>query len=301
VFGGGIAGTIFREGEQTDPNKGGTLVNFDDVTPGHFETMRIPLLRGRDFTDFDRENTTPVVVINEAMAKLVWPGEEALGKRFVIVNTQNLLQVVGVVGTTIVGQIGEDPQPVAYFPMRQQYSPFATLVVRTTGNPEPLLGAVRTQVQQIDKNLAFTNGQTVQQILGQGLWAARMGAALLGLFGALALILASVGIYGVLAYSVAQRTSEIGLRMALGAQPHQVLRLVLKQGMLLSLVGASLGILVALPVARLASGLLYGVSATDPLTYAAITVLLMSVALLACYLPARRATRIDPLVALRAD
>ncbi len=171
---------------------------------------------------------------------------------------------MGVVGTTVVGQIGEDPQPVAYFPMRQQYSPFATLVVRTTGNPEALLGAVRTQVQQIDKNLAFTNGQTVQQILGQGLWAARMGAALLGLFGALALILASIGIYGVLAYSVAQRTSEIGLRMALGAQPRQVL-------------------------------------GPDPLTYAGITLLLMGVALLACYLPAQRATRIDPLIALRVD
>jgi ABC-type antimicrobial peptide transport system permease subunit len=141
----------------------------------------------------------------------------------------------------------------------------------------------------------------VQQILGQGLWPARMGAALLGLFGALALILASIGIYGVLAYSVAQRTSEIGLRMALGAQPRQVLRLVLRQGMLLALIGAAVGILVALPVARLASGLLYGVSATDPITYAAITLLLMGVALLACYLPARRATRIDPLVALRVD
>jgi putative ABC transport system permease protein len=128
-----------------------------------------------------------------------------------------------------------------------------------------------------------------------------MGAALLGLFGALALILASIGIYGVLAYSVAQRTSEIGLRMALGAQPRQVLRLVLRQGMLLALIGAAVGILVALPVARLASGLLYGVSATDPITYAAITLLLMGVALLACYLPARRATRIDPLVALRVD
>jgi predicted permease len=301
IFGGGIAGTIFREGEQTDPNKGGTLVNFDDVTPGHFETMRIPLLRGRDFTDFDRENTTPVVVINEAMAKIVWPGEEALGKRFSVVNTPTLLQVVGVVGTAVIGQIGEEPQPIAYIPMRQQYSPFAVLVVRTSGNPEPILGAVRSQVQQIDKNLAFTNGQTVQQILGQGLWAARMGAALLGLFGALALILASIGIYGVLAYSVAQRTSEIGLRMALGAQPHQVLRLVLRQGMLLALVGAIVGVLVALPVARMAAGLLYGVSATDPLTYVAITLLLMGVALLACYLPARRATRIDPLVALRVE
>jgi predicted permease len=301
VFGGGLLGTIFREGEQTDPNNRGTLVNFDNVTPGHFETMGIRLLSGRDFTDFDRENTTTVVVINEAMAKMLWPGQEPLGKRFSIVTEPNLLQVVGVVGTAVIGQIGEDPQPIVYRPMRQQYAPFASLVVRTSGNPEAVLGAVRTHVQQIDKNLAFTNGQTVQQILGQGLWAARMGAALLGLFGALALILASIGIYGVLAYSVAQRTSEIGLRMALGAQPHQVLRLVLRQGMLLALVGAIVGVLVALPVARLASGLLYGVNATDPLTYAAITLLLMGVALLACYLPARRATRIDPLVALRVE
>jgi predicted permease len=301
VFGGGLAGTIFREGEQTDPNNRGTLVNFDDVTPGHFETMRIPLISGRDFTDFDREKTTRVAIINEAMAKAIWPGQDALGKRFAIVTEPNLLQVIGVVGTTVVGQIGEDPQPVAYLPMRQQYSPFATLVVRTSNNPEPLIGAVRAQIQPIDKNLAFTNAQTVQQILGQGLWAARMGAALLGLFGALALVLASIGIYGVLAYSVAQRTSEIGLRMALGAQPRQVLGLVLKQGMLLAMIGAVVGILVALPVARMAGNLLYGVSATDPLTYAGITLLLLGVALLACYLPARRATRIDPLKALRVE
>jgi putative ABC transport system permease protein len=301
VFGGGLAGTIFREGEQTDPNNRGTLVNFDDVTPGHFETMRIPLISGRDFTDFDREKTTRVAVINEAMAKAIWPGQDALGKRFAIVQEPELLQVIGVVGTTVIGQIGEDPQPVAYLPMRQQYSPFGALVVRTNSNPEPLIGAVRAQVQPIDKNLAFTNAQTVQQILGQGLWAARMGAALLGLFGALALILASIGIYGVLAYSVAQRTSEIGLRMALGAQPRQVLALVLRQGMLLALIGATVGILVAFPVARMAAGLLYGVSATDPLTYIAITLLLLFVALLACYLPARRATRIDPLIALRVE
>jgi predicted permease len=301
VFGIGFLGTIFREGEQTDPNNRGTLVNFDNVTPGHFETMRIPLISGRDFTDFDRENTLRVAVVNEAMAKAIWPGQDALGKRFAIVTDPNLLQVVGVVGTAVIGQLGEEPQPVAYLPMRQQYSPLATLVVRTTGNPDPLLGAVRTQVQQIDKNLAFTNSQTVQQILGQGLWAARMGAALLGLFGALALILASIGIYGVLAYSVAQRTSEIGLRMALGAQPRQVLGLVLKQGMLLAIIGTLVGVVVALPVARLASGLLYGVSATDPLTYVGIALLLMGVALLACYLPARRATRIDPLVALRVE
>lgn len=301
IFGGGLAATMFREGEQVDPNNRGTLINLDDVTPGHFNTLRIPLLNGRDFTDFDREKTAPVVIVNEAMAKLLWPGQEAVGKRVFIVTEPTPFEVVGVVGTTMLAQVGETPQPIAYFPMRQQYSPFATLIVRTTGNPESLLGAVRGQVQQIDKNLAFTNAQTVQQLLAQGLWPARMGAALLGLFGFLALILASVGIYGVLAYSVAQRTPEIGIRMAMGAQPSQVLRLVLRQGMSLAALGAALGLLVALPGARVASGLLYGVSATDPLTYAAITFLLMSVALLACYFPARRATRIDPLVALRFD
>src|SRR6266478_4024009 len=301
IFGGGLAGTVFREGEQTDPNNRGTLVNLDYVTPGHFDTLRIPFLRGRDFTEFDRENTTPVVIINEATANLLWPGQEALGKRFSIVTTPTMLQVVGVVATSIVIRIGEDPQPVAYFPMRQQYSPFATLVVRTTGNPESVLATVRTQVQQLDKNLALTNGLTVQQLLAQGLWPARMGAALLGLFGFLALILASIGIYGVLAYSVAQRTAEIGIRMAMGAQPAQVLRLVLSQGMRLAALGAAVGLVVAFPVARLASGLLYSVSAADPLTYCGITLLLMTVALMACYIPARRATRIDPLVALRFE
>jgi ABC-type antimicrobial peptide transport system permease subunit len=208
---------------------------------------------------------------------------------------------VGIVGNTVVNQIGENPQPIAYYPLRQQYSSIAALEVRTAGNPETILGTVRSQVQQLDRNLALTNAQTATEILGQGLWAARMGAALLGLFGLLALILASIGIYGVLAYSVAQRTAEMGVRMALGAQPYQVLRLVLKQGMLLAATGSGLGILAALLIARPASDLLYGVSAADPLTYAGITLLLMSVALLACYIPARRATRIDPVVALRFD
>jgi predicted permease len=301
VFGGTILGTIFREGEQADPNNRGTLVSFDDVSPGHFATLGIAFRAGRDFNDFDRDNTLPVVIVNEALAKLLWPGQEALGKRFSFFSNATEWQVVGVVGNSVVNQIGEDPQPVAYYALRQQYSSIAALEVRTTSSPEGILGTVRDQVQQIDRNLALTNAQTAIDILGQGLWAARMGAALLGLFGLLALVLASVGIYGVLAYSVAQRTAEIGIRMALGAQPYQVLRLVLKQGMLLAAIGSGVGILAALLIARPASNLLYGVSAADPLTYAGITILLMSVALLACYIPARRATRIDPVVALRFD
>jgi putative ABC transport system permease protein len=235
----------------------------------------------------------------------LWPGQDAIGKHFYIVVDPAKYEVVGVVGNTVIGTIGEDPQPVAYFPLRQQYSPFGTLVVRTSGAPAPLMGAVRAQISQLDRNLALTNGQTIEETLGQGLWAARMGAALLGLFGVLALILASIGIYGVLSYSVTQRTSEIGIRMALGADTKQVLSLVLRQGMLLAAIGAGIGVasglVLAWIAARAASTLLYGVSAMDPLTYIAITALLLVVALFACIIPAHRATRIDPLVALRFE
>lgn len=301
VFGGGISGTVFREGEQTDPNNRGTLVNLDSVTPGYFGALRIPFLAGHDFTEFDRKGTTPAVVVNKAMADLVWPGQDALGKHFFVVVDPNKYEVVGVVGTTTIGAVGEDPQPVAYMPMRQQYSPVGSIIVRTTGNPEVLMGAVRSKVNELDHNLALTNGLTVTQLLDQGLWAARMGAALLGLFGLLALVLASVGIYGVLSYSVTQRTSEIGIRAALGAQPKQVLALVLRQGMALAAVGVVLGAVAALTLMRFASTLLYGVSAADPATYIAISLLLTAVAFLACYVPAYRATRIDPLVALRFE
>lgn len=301
LIGGGLAGTIFREGEQTDPNNRGTLITLNSVTPGFFSTMRIPLIGGRDFNDFDRENTAHVAIVNQTTANLLWPGQEAIGKHFFIVVDPSKYEVVGVVGTTVVLQIGEDPQPQAYFPLRQNYTPAGTLIVRTTSNPEALLGAVRVQVNQIDRNLALTNGQTIEQRMAQGLWAARMGAALLGIFGFLALILASIGIYGVLSYSVTQRTGEIGIRMALGAQPRQVLSLVLRQGMLLAGAGSVLGIVLASVLTRSASTLLYGVSTADPLTYASITLLLMIVAMLACYVPAHRATRIDPLVALRFE
>jgi predicted permease len=273
IFASTILGTVYREGEQVSPENRGTLVNLSSVTPDHFDTLRIPLLRGRDFTEFDSETTKRVIIVNEAMAKLVWPDEEAVGKRIVQVLIPTPLEVVGVVGTSVVNAVGENPQPVAYFPMKQQYVSGAWLLVRTTGRAETVLSTVRSQVQQLERNLALTNVQTIEEVLGVGLWAPRMGAALLGLFGLLALVLASIGIYGVLAYSVAQRTAEIGIRMALGAQQQQMFALVLKHGMSLAAIGAGVGIVTAL----------------------------LGVAVLACYVPARRATRVDPIVALRFE
>jgi len=300
-----FAGTVFREGESPEnPSQHGTLLNFDTVTPGYFEALRIPLRSGRDFTEFDRENTTSVVIVNEVAARLLWPGQAPLGKRFNYFRPNQpsqVFEVVGVVANSVVVNIGEDPQPVAYFPLRQRYSSAATLQVRTSGNPEAVMGTVRTAVQELDRNLALRNVQTIQQILDQGLWASRMGAALLGIFGLLALTLATIGVYGVMAYSVKQRTAEIGIRMALGARSSQVQRLVLLQGMKLALAGASIGVVISLLVAPLAEKLLYSVNARDPWIISAVTMALVCVAAVACYIPARRATRVDPILALRYE
>jgi ABC-type antimicrobial peptide transport system permease subunit len=198
-------------------------------------------------------------------------------------------------------QVGEDPQPVAFVPLAQEYVPFATLQVRTTGDPEASISSVRSVVQQLDSNLAITNVQTIHEIMSDALWAPRMGAALLTLFGGLALILAAVGVYGVLSYSVNQQRHEIGIRRALGAQEGDVLRLVAGQGMRLAVVGLVVGLAVAAIFARLLVSLLFGVSAIDPWTFIGVTFVLLAVALLACYIPARRALTVDPLIALRYD
>jgi ABC-type antimicrobial peptide transport system permease subunit len=208
---------------------------------------------------------------------------------------------VGVSGNTVVNEIGEPPQPVAYLPITQEYSPFATVQVRTQGEPEAAIGTVRSIVQSLDTNLAITNVQTIREIMNQALWAPRMGAALLSLFGGLALVLAAVGVYGVLSYSVNQQRHEIGIRRALGAQEGDVLRLVAGQGMRLAVGGLVLGLLLSGIFARLLASLLFGVSAMDPWTFLGVTMILLVVALIACYIPARRALQVDPLVALRYD
>jgi putative ABC transport system permease protein len=300
-LGGGFSRTVFPEGTDEASGYRGTLTELDSVTPTFFQTLRIPVLHGRTFADTDRTDTLPVAIANEAMAKQFWPNEEALGKRFHFFGDTQLREIVGIVKNTVVNQIGEEPQPVVYLPMTQEYSPFVTLQVRTTGRPEAVIATVRGTVQSLDSNLAITNVQTIHEIMDQGLWAPRMAAALLTLFGVLALVLAAIGVYGVLSYSVNQQRHEIGIRRALGAQTGDVLRLVAGQGLRLAVAGLALGLLLAFGFTRVLASLLFGVSVTDPWTFLSVTAVLLLVAMIACYVPARRATSVDPLVALRYE
>jgi len=300
-LGGGLGRTVFPEGKDETSGYRGTLTQLNDVSPSFFDTLRIPLRKGRTFNDLDKNNTTPVAVINEAMARHFWPDEDAIGKRFHFFGDPKLLQVIGVVSNTVINQIGEDPQPLAYLPITQDFPPAATIQVRTSGNPDRVIPTVRNQVQSLDRNLAITNVQTVEEVLDQGLWAPRVAAALLTLFGGLALILAVVGVYGVLSYSVNQQTREIGIRMALGATPAQVLRWVIAQGVRLVGAGLLIGVLAGLLLMRYIASLLFGINTYDPQTFAGVAMVLGTVALLACYVPARRATKINPVVALRIE
>jgi predicted permease len=300
-LGGGLARTVFPEGQDETTGYRGTLTQLDDVTPTYFETLRIPLVRGRVFDENDRSNTAKVAVISAAMAEQFWPDQDAVGKRFHFFGEPDLRLVVGVVKNTVVDQIGEMPQPLAYLPITQDYSPAATIQVRTAGPPETVIGGVRAQIQELAPTMAITNVQTVREIVNQGLWAPRAGAGLLTVFGALALILAAIGVYGVLSYSVSQQTKEIGIRMSLGAQRQQVMRLVIGQGMRLALTGLALGMIAAFVLARVLTSLLFGVSAHDPVTFAVVPLGLLAVSVLACYVPARRAIGVDPIIALRYE
>ena len=298
-LGGGVLITTFGEGQEANPDNRGTLILLNSVTPAYFDTMRIPLVNGRLFSDFDRTDSAQVAVVNQAMEQHLWPGQSAIGKRFHFVSDTVLHEVVGVVRNSVVLTIGEDPQPVIYLPMDQRFSSLVTLYVRTASSPGTVLPTVRARVQALDTNLVLANPLTIQEDLAQGLWAPRMCAALFGIFGLLGMVLASIGIYGVMAYLVAQRTNEIGIRMALGAHPGDVLRLVVGHGMRLVGFGIVTGVLTALVLTRLMRTLLFDVSPADPLTFIAVSVALAAVAFLAGFLPALRAARIDPVLALR--
>ncbi|HEX8140380.1 MAG TPA: ABC transporter permease [Pyrinomonadaceae bacterium] len=301
-FNGGFLRSVFVEGQETPASGRGILTLVNTVGMKYFETLGIPVLRGRDFSTSDQENSVHVVVINEAMAKRFWPGQDALGKRFKFFGDEFQTEVVGVVRNSDSTQLGEDPpRPVAYLPLSQSFAPAVTLYVRTEADPTTVLATVRREVQAIDPNLPLVAVSTISEVLNQVLWAPRMGAVLLAVFGLLALILAAVGIYGVLGYTVTQRTHEIGLRMALGAQRSDVLKMVVRQGMILTLIGVAVGVGVAFVLTRFMESMLYGVAATDPVTFIGVPLVLALVALLACLIPARRATRVDPMIALRHE
>jgi predicted permease len=293
---------VFAEGSVAGPTDEGISTGFNVVGPNYFKTMETPLLRGRDFTDADRKAAPGVVVLNETLAGTLWPGQDALGKRVSVSGREGpFLEVVGVARDGKYRSLGESPHPYVYQPVLQSYDPKMTLVVRTTGEPRSVAGAVREQMRALDANLPVAEVNTLREQLDLSLFPSRLAAWTLGGFGVLALLLAAIGIYGVVSYSVAQRTREIGVRMALGAKEKDVLALVLGEGFFVIAVGLGVGLLLAFAATRVIAGFLYGVGATDPLTFAGVPLLLGFIALVASYIPARRATKVDPLVALRYE
>ena len=279
---------------------------FRVVSPDYFSAMGIPLLRGRYFETHDGPDSTPVVLINRRLAEQFWPGEEAIGKRLKVgpADSPNAwLTVAGVVGN--VRQTGlYDQRLEFYVPYMQERRSFMAprdLVVRTSVDPAVIAGAVRNAVWAVDKDQPVSNVRTMDQVFAAAISQERFQALMLGLFASLALVLACVGLYGVISYSVVQRTHEIGVRMALGAQPVDVLRLVIRQGMLLTFAGLVIGVVAGTFATRVLTDMLFGVTPRDPVTFIGVPVLLLLTAFLACYVPARRATRIDPLSALRYE
>ena len=301
LFGGGIARSVFPEGRDASDPKNGVLVQLGAVSTDYFRTYGIARLRGRDFAESDDAAAPRVVIVNEAAARRFWPDQDPIGKRFKFFGDTTFCEVAGLVRDSKVNFIGEPPTPFIYTPMLQTYAPAAVLSVRTAGDPAALIGSVRSNVQALDRQLPLANVTTLTDVFNQSLWPAKMGAALLSIFALLALVLAAIGIYGVTSYSVSQRTREIGLRMALGAQRSSVVSLVFRQALLLAAVGMAIGLVGSLMVTPVVVNLLFGVSATDPVTFAGVSALLLAVAAVACYLPAWRASKVDPLLALRYE
>ena len=274
-----------------------SILNTVDVH--YFETAGIRIDKGREFTGVDRENSMPVAIVNEKMAHDYWPDGDALGKRIQLPGEKTMRQIVGIARTANYSTLGEPPQRCIYVPLEQSYFDAMTLYVRSKGDPQQVLIPVQREMRAAGPQVVANDIRTGQKIVNDALFSVRMGVGLLSAFGLLALGLAGIGLYGLMAYSVTRRKREIGVRMALGAARENVLRLILKQGMSLVVAGVAIGLILALVVGRFVSQMLYGVSPGDPASIAAAGGVLLFVALLACYLPAHRASRVDPLVALR--
>jgi putative ABC transport system permease protein len=270
---------------------------------GYFQTMGIPLIKGRTFNEREQTVAAHVVVVNETLARDIFPGEDPIGQRIVInmMSDPKPSEIIGVVGDVKHASLDGDVRPMSYWPPAESAYPFMTLVARTDGDPLNYVAAVRRDVQALDNDQPIASVYTMEQLISESVARARFSTTLLAIFAAVALILAAVGIYGVMSYSVTQRTHEIGLRMALGADRRAVMAMVIRQGMRLALIGVAAGLAIALALTRLLATLLFGVSATDPTTFIVIALILIGVALVACFVPARRATRVDPMVALRYE
>ena len=297
------------EGRPTSARESIPIVNFAQVTPGYFPAMGIPILKGRAFTEQDNsDQTTKVAIINATLARRFFSDIDPIGRRIRLGEDPSKgpwLTVVGVVGDTALGRLTDPRFPQVFSPHAQGVEGGVAgnmeLAVRTSSDPSSLVAAVRNEVHELDKDQSVADIRTLDQVVSASLAQPRLNALLLSGFAALAVLLAALGIYGVISFSVAQRTREIGIRMALGAQRNDVLKQVVKQGMTLALAGTGIGLVGALTLTRLMSSLLYGVRSTDPATYVAVSLVLISVASLASYVPARRATKVDPMVALRCE
>jgi putative ABC transport system permease protein len=292
---------ITPEGRDAAPDGAKLSARTFAVTPRYFQTMGIPLLQGRDFTEQDSGDAQLNFIVSESFARRFWPNENPLGKRFRVNSFDLFGAVVGVVGNVRNAGLESEGGPAFYFAYGRIGMPALTVVVRTAAPPETMTAALRAQVHSLDRDLPVYNVRALEQIVYNAAGQPRFQTALLGLFSAVALLLAAIGVYGVMAYAVTERTQEIGVRMALGAQAGEAQAIIVKQGMTLALIGVAIGLALALGLTRFLRGLLYQVSTTDPLTFALIPLLLVGVTLLACYVPARRATKIDPLAALRRE
>ncbi|MBZ5609111.1 MAG: ABC transporter permease [Acidobacteriia bacterium] len=277
------------------------LISIQSISPSFFETMGIPLLRGRAFSDRDTDGAPLVAIVNEVFARRYWPNEDAVGKHVVFGNLPKPIQIVGVTGNVKNVTLAVITTPEMYFPLAQRPSQSLNLVVRSSADPRALSTPVRSRILAIDQDQPVTNVRTMEQHLSGSIRQTRLTMLLLAVFSTVALLVATVGLYGLIGYSVAQRTQELGIRLALGAGPGQVLRLVLRQGLVLAILGVLLGLAGSLALTRGIQSLLYDVSPTDGWTFAACALAFIAIALAASYIPARRAARIDPIEALRCE
>jgi predicted permease len=299
-------GYVSIEGQQLASGQQAPGIFFNNVDSNYFATMRVPLLRGRVFTEFDDEKAPLVAIVNQSMADRFWPKQDPIGKRFTLNNPGGPTQVVQIVGLTATGKyafIAEDATPFFYVPLKQNYTSTHALQIRSSVPPESLIKPVQNEIRALAPDLPIMDVNTMEDVVAgtNGLQVFQVGARAAGILGAIGLILATVGVYGVVSFGAVQRTREIGIRMALGGTPRDVLRLVLRQGIGMVIAGLGVGLLAAWGLTRLMGRLLIGVSPSDPLTYATVAIVLSGVALLACWIPARRATRVDPGIALRYE